>query len=239
MARDGRRARHRAVGRPPGGGPPRRAPGQPGPREPPGRPTRWPSPTTCTPPSPRASGGWASRSSTPTRPRRSRPRPSTRWWSRPAPPRGSRCASTCRSSTCCARTRAPGRSTSTRPRRWPRTRRARCTRFGLKALRPAIYDGDTPRAERAAIRKRANVVLTNPDMLHVGILPNHGAWGELLLQPGRRRRRRGARLPGRVRLARGQRPAPAAAHRRRLRDERPASCWPRPRSPTRSTWPRA
>src|SRR4051812_9477002 len=51
--------------------------------------------------------------------------------------------------------------------------------FGLKALRPAIYDGDTPRAERAAIRKRANVVLTNPDMLHVGILPNHGAWGEL------------------------------------------------------------
>ncbi len=51
--------------------------------------------------------------------------------------------------------------------------------FGLKALRPAIYDGDTPRAERAAIRKRANVVLTNPDMLHVGILPNHGAWAEL------------------------------------------------------------
>src|SRR3954468_21515639 len=51
--------------------------------------------------------------------------------------------------------------------------------FKLKALRPAIYDGDTPRAERAAIRKRANVVLTNPDMLHVGILPNHGAWAEL------------------------------------------------------------
>ena len=36
-----------------------------------------------------------------------------------------------------------------------------------------------PARERAAIRKRANVVLTNPDMLHVGILPNHGAWGEL------------------------------------------------------------
>ena len=49
----------------------------------------------------------------------------------------------------------------------------------LKALRPAIYDGDTPRAERAAIRKRSNLILTNPDMLHVGILPNHGAWGEL------------------------------------------------------------
>src|SRR3954452_10934685 len=49
----------------------------------------------------------------------------------------------------------------------------------LPGLRPAIYDGDTPRQERAAIRKRANVVLTNPDMLHVGILPNHRAWGDL------------------------------------------------------------
>jgi DEAD/DEAH box helicase domain-containing protein len=53
--------------------------------------------------------------------------------------------------------------------------------FGLtKAIRPAIYDGDTPRPERAAIRKRSNLVLTNPDMLHVGILPNHPAWDELL-----------------------------------------------------------
>jgi DEAD/DEAH box helicase domain-containing protein len=53
-------------------------------------------------------------------------------------------------------------------------------RFGLhKQIRPAIYDGDTPRGERAAIRKRSNLVLTNPDMLHVGILPNHPAWGEL------------------------------------------------------------
>jgi DEAD/DEAH box helicase domain-containing protein len=52
--------------------------------------------------------------------------------------------------------------------------------FGLGArLRPAIYDGDTPREARAQIRRGANVVLTNPDMLHVGILPNHGAWGDL------------------------------------------------------------
>jgi DEAD/DEAH box helicase domain-containing protein len=52
--------------------------------------------------------------------------------------------------------------------------------FGLtKQIRPAIYDGDTPRNERAAIRKHANLILTNPDMLHVGILPNHPAWGEL------------------------------------------------------------
>ncbi len=51
--------------------------------------------------------------------------------------------------------------------------------FGLTgAVRPAIYDGDTPREERAEIRRRANVVLTNPDMLHVGILPNHAAWAD-------------------------------------------------------------
>jgi DEAD/DEAH box helicase domain-containing protein len=54
-------------------------------------------------------------------------------------------------------------------------------RFGLpQAMRPAIYDGDTPRSDRATIRKRANVILTNPDMLHVGILPHHAAWDELL-----------------------------------------------------------
>ena len=52
--------------------------------------------------------------------------------------------------------------------------------FGLtKRVRPAIYDGDTPREARSDIRRRANVVLTNPDMLHVGILPNHAAWAEL------------------------------------------------------------
>jgi DEAD/DEAH box helicase domain-containing protein len=48
------------------------------------------------------------------------------------------------------------------------------------ALRHAIYDGDTPREERTAIRRRSNVVLTNPDMLHVGILPNHSSWGDFL-----------------------------------------------------------
>jgi DEAD/DEAH box helicase domain-containing protein len=51
--------------------------------------------------------------------------------------------------------------------------------FGLpRQVRPAIYDGDTKREERLAIRRRANVVLTNPDMLHVGILPNHAAWAD-------------------------------------------------------------
>jgi DEAD/DEAH box helicase domain-containing protein len=47
-------------------------------------------------------------------------------------------------------------------------------------LREAIYDGDTPREERPAIRRRSNLVLTNPDMLHVGILPHHKNWGDFL-----------------------------------------------------------
>ena len=52
--------------------------------------------------------------------------------------------------------------------------------FGLeRRVRPAIYDGDTPREARAQIRRSANVVLSNPDMLHVGILPNHAAWEAL------------------------------------------------------------
>ena len=42
------------------------------------------------------------------------------------------------------------------------------------------FDGDTPQEERAGIRKNARVVLTNPDMLHIGILPNHGSWARLL-----------------------------------------------------------
>jgi len=52
--------------------------------------------------------------------------------------------------------------------------------FGLtRQIRPAIYDGDTPREARADIRRNASIVLTNPDMLHVGILPHHTAWSEL------------------------------------------------------------
>ncbi|HUI81340.1 MAG TPA: DEAD/DEAH box helicase [Bryobacteraceae bacterium] len=40
----------------------------------------------------------------------------------------------------------------------------------------STYDGDTPQDARKAIRQRANVVLTNPDMLHSGILPHHTRW---------------------------------------------------------------
>ena len=51
-------------------------------------------------------------------------------------------------------------------------------------LREAIYDGDTPREERPAIRRRSNLVLTNPDMLHIGLLPHHRQWGDFLSNLG-------------------------------------------------------
>jgi DEAD/DEAH box helicase domain-containing protein len=52
--------------------------------------------------------------------------------------------------------------------------------YGVRALRPAIYDGDTPADRRWQIRKWANAILTNPDMLHVGVLPHHDRWGDVL-----------------------------------------------------------
>ena len=52
--------------------------------------------------------------------------------------------------------------------------------LGVPRLRPAIYDGDTPGEQRWQVRKSANVILTNPDMLHVGVLPHHDRWGDVL-----------------------------------------------------------
>ena len=52
--------------------------------------------------------------------------------------------------------------------------------FALPRLRPEIYDGDTPSEARWRIRRWANVVLTNPDMLHVGVLPHHDRWADVL-----------------------------------------------------------
>jgi DEAD/DEAH box helicase domain-containing protein len=42
------------------------------------------------------------------------------------------------------------------------------------------YDGDTPPSARARIRKSASIVLSNPDMLHLAILPNHRLWSDFL-----------------------------------------------------------
>ena len=52
--------------------------------------------------------------------------------------------------------------------------------FKLRGVRPATYDGDTPHALRADIRRRASILLTNPDMLNIGILPNHESWADFL-----------------------------------------------------------
>ncbi len=50
----------------------------------------------------------------------------------------------------------------------------------LPRLKTAIYDGDTELERRSKIRRWANVILTNPDMLHVGVLPHHDRWGDVL-----------------------------------------------------------
>jgi len=57
-----------------------------------------------------------------------------------------------------------------------------CTTF--HAPRPhrfgrVYYDGDTPADARKAIRERGHIVLSNPDMLHTGILPHHTRWQQL------------------------------------------------------------
>ena len=49
----------------------------------------------------------------------------------------------------------------------------------LPEMRMFTYDGDTPQDARRAVRARANLVLTNPDMLHSGILPHHTKWATL------------------------------------------------------------
>ncbi|HVF01474.1 MAG TPA: DEAD/DEAH box helicase [Rubrobacteraceae bacterium] len=49
----------------------------------------------------------------------------------------------------------------------------------LRGVYPATYDRDTPKALRSELRRRANVILTNPDMLNVGLLPSHDSlWAD-------------------------------------------------------------
>jgi DEAD/DEAH box helicase domain-containing protein len=52
--------------------------------------------------------------------------------------------------------------------------------FGLDEVPVETYDGDTPARQRAAARARGRILLTNPDMLHVGILPQHFRWRRFL-----------------------------------------------------------
>src|SRR4051812_13795637 len=54
------------------------------------------------------------------------------------------------------------------------------TDLHVPKVRAAIYDGDTEAERRWQIRKWSNLVLSNPDMLHVGVLPHHDRWGDVL-----------------------------------------------------------
>jgi len=52
----------------------------------------------------------------------------------------------------------------------------------LPQLKAAVYDGDTPRPDRPLIRRNANLVMSNPDMLHASILPDHARWADFFLR---------------------------------------------------------
>jgi DEAD/DEAH box helicase domain-containing protein len=54
------------------------------------------------------------------------------------------------------------------------------TSFGLSDIIASTYDGDTTAEARPFIRRSANVLLTNPEMLHSGILPSHARWATFL-----------------------------------------------------------
>jgi DEAD/DEAH box helicase domain-containing protein len=54
------------------------------------------------------------------------------------------------------------------------------TSLKVPRVRAAIYDGDTEAERRWQVRKWSNLVLSNPDMLHVGVLPHHDRWGDVL-----------------------------------------------------------
>jgi len=57
---------------------------------------------------------------------------------------------------------------------------ASVTELADPSVRPAPYDGDTPQEERDWVRRHSRWIVTNPDMLHRGILPAHQRWSSTL-----------------------------------------------------------
>jgi DEAD/DEAH box helicase domain-containing protein len=126
------------------------------------------------------------------------------------PPAGARRAAA-RWARCARALPVPDQGAGARPDGGPREAAAG---DGAQDLTVAVYDGDTPPPVRQALREHGTLVLTNPHMLHAGILPNHTKWQGLFTGPALRRRRRTAHAVGHLRLARRQRAAAAAAHLR-------------------------
>ena len=108
----------------------------------------------------------------------------------------------------------------------------------LPQLKAAVYDGDTPSAERPLIRRSANLVMSNPDMLHASLLPDHARWADFFL-------RLSLVVVDEAHVARGVFGSHIAMVLRRLRrliahyGGDPTSCWHRPRSATPPSWPSA
>ena len=71
---------------------------------------------------------------------------------------------------------------SSRPRPSPTISSGHCARGSFPGCAAVTFDGDTTTDDRAWARKNANVVLTNPDMLHVGILPSHQRWATFMMR---------------------------------------------------------
>src|SRR5438094_648083 len=106
--------------------------------------------------------------------------PSTRTtWARPGPGgAGAPSGSPGPAGTSCSAGRPTPRATCSRSSRsgtWAATRTTPSS-----ACRAASYGGDTPTERRWQVRKWANLILTNPDMLHVGVLPHHDRWADVL-----------------------------------------------------------
>ena len=105
-------------------------------------------------------------------------RGNTRWSSR-RPPRARRSATTSR---CCRS--APGTRQSAvslphqGPGPGPGDGAARAQPAGDLGVRAATFDGDTPGDARQAVRVHGDIVVSNPDMLHQGILPHHTKWAQ-------------------------------------------------------------